>query len=278
MVETTDSVEVNQEPPAPSAPAGSRWPAWAWPALGAAAIVALLLSNFFLFLQLNDADDDIAALRESVDRVEGRIDTVAGAVSGAAADAGAALGALDQIDARVAAVESQPPSAAGTAVVGLPLFAGDTENDPALGTQVAEIGGFEYYLGQDIGFDLDDGRSRAIVVWAHWCSFCQEELPALSEWIEENAADLPNVEVISVTTSIDETAPNPLVPYLDENRFPFPVLVDETGDLARLLGVDAFPFWVFLGPDGSVLGRLAGLRGMEELGGIITQLDALATG
>jgi hypothetical protein len=96
----------------------------------------------------------------------------------------------------------------------------------------------------------------------------------LAEWHEANAADFERFELISVTTAMSETADNPLVPYLDDSRFPFPVLVDADGTLAGQLGVNAFPFWVFTAPDGTVVGRAAGLIELEDLDAVFRQLEA----
>ncbi|MDH3540265.1 MAG: TlpA family protein disulfide reductase, partial [Acidimicrobiia bacterium] len=103
----------------------------------------------------------------------------------------------------------------------------------------------------------------------------QEELPVVADWLTENAAEFENFELVSVTTAMDETASNPLVPYLDDNQFPFPVLFDEDGSVARKLGVNAFPFWVFVAPDGTVVGRAAGSIGSENLATVFGQLNEM---
>jgi thiol-disulfide isomerase/thioredoxin len=292
-----ENFEPNDDVPPAQAAEHSGWPSWAWPALATAAIVGLLISNVFLLLQINDTSDDVTSIGESLDRIDNRIDGVANDSARAAADAAsaaedadAAVGALGQIDSRLDAVEARPVvGAPGTGVestappidsggAGLPVFAGDPTTDPAVGLVIADLAGFEYYDGQEAVFDLTDGRSRAIVVWAHWCPFCQDELPGLSEWVEANAADFPGFELISITTAIDETAPNPLIPYLDDNQFPFPVLVDDDSSLSAQMSVSACPFWLFTGPDGAVVGRLQGLTGMDTLANIFGQLDDIATG
>ena len=89
-------------------------------------------------------------------------------------------------------------------------------------------------------------------------------------------ADLyPNVELVSVTTSIDPSRPNPLEPYLDELQLPFPAIVDADLSLAGQLGASAFPFWVFTGPDGTTLLRIAGYLEVEQVAEIFSQLDGL---
>lgn len=168
---------------------------------------------------------------------------------------------------------AEPPGAA--AVVGnLPRFLGGGV-DQAVGKKLGEIAGLEYYQGSNIVLGPATGVSRAYMVWAHWCPFCREELPRMTQWHAENAADLEHFELVTVTSAIDETAENPLVPYLDSSQFPFPVLVDEDGSLARQLGVSAFPFWVFTAPDGTVVGRAAGTISQDNLDTVFRQLDEM---
>jgi hypothetical protein len=85
------------------------------------------------------------------------------------------------------------------------------------------------------------------------------------------------VELITVTTSIDEARGNPLEPYLDELQLPFPAIVDDDLSLAEQFGASAFPFWVFTAPDGSTLLRVAGYLGVEQVAEIFDQLNTLST-
>jgi len=56
------------------------------------------------------------------------------------------------------------------------------------------------------------------------------------------------------------------------------VFIDDSGALSRQFGVSAFPFWVFTGPDGTVLGRTAGLLPEEQMLGIFEQLESIGAG
>ncbi len=288
MAESTDLSDQPDAPPAdesappptpePETASAPRWPSWAWPGLAAAAILGLLISNLFLVLQVSETNDEVAELRGSLGAIDQRLAIVADEAGATAAGIGAVLGVLGDLDARLGAIETPEPASPDDSPIigGLPPLADDPENDPAIGMVLTTLSGTEYYLGQEIGFDLQDGRARAVLVWAHWCPFCQEEIPVVSDWIRQNAAGLDNFEIISITTAIDEDRPNPLIPYLDAGQFPFPVLIDDTGDMATRLGVDALPFWIFIGPDGAVLGRLSGQIGISQLAELFGQMDDLA--
>lgn len=230
------------------------------------AVAILLVTQVALVAATFRTGSEVAALRDDVDVLaeSGPVlasDDVADLGSGASSNA-------NQSSAPDGGPSSSDPGG------NLPRFLGGGA-DAALGRSLGELTGFEYYGGENVVVDPADGVARAYMVWAHWCPYCQEELPLLAEWHGANAADLENFELVSVTTAIDETADNPLVPYLDANEFPFSVLVDEDGRLSQQLGANAFPFWVFTAPDGTVVGRAAGLIEPDDLDSIFQQLDEL---
>ena len=144
--------------------------------------------------------------------------------------------------------------------------------------ELATITGVEYYSGEAVNWAPEDGKARVYLIWAHWCPYCQAELPELSVWYPANAARFPNVELVTVSSAIDETRDNPLIPYLDGGQFAFPVVVDETGELSALFGTSAFPFYVVTDSEGTVVLRVAGAMGTDSVEQIFTQLETMATG
>ena len=87
----------------------------------------------------------------------------------------------------------------------------------------------------------------------------------------------PNVELISVSSSIDPTRGNPLEPYLDELQLPFPTILDPDLALAEQFGLSAYPFWVFTAGDGTTLLRVAGFLEIDQVADIFAQLEAQAS-
>jgi thiol-disulfide isomerase/thioredoxin len=225
-------------------------------------LVVLLLIQVALLITLWRTNSEVTALRDDVAELS------------ATTAATPVLESDDVSDLGTGGPSSPGPDAVPAATGDLPRFQGGGA-DAALGQTLGDLAGFEYYSGEAVVVAPADGVSRAFMVWAHWCPYCQDELPIMSTWQTDNAASLDNFELVSVTTSIDDTASNPLVPYLDTSQFTFPVIVDEDGALARQLGVNAFPFWVFTAPDGTVVGRAAGAIGAEDLDAIFRQLNDL---
>lgn len=181
-----------------------------------------------------------------------------------------------------------PPSAAGGAsggsgsgaaveapvITGAPLaeFQGP-DGDPAVGRPAPEISGADFD-GSPVSINAD-GRPKVVVFLAHWCPHCQEEVPRIQAWV--NAGGVPDgVDLLSVPTAIDSAAPNyPPDAWLTREGWTAPVIVDPTNTIATAYGLSAFPFWVIIGPDGTVQGRFVGSATFDDLE---TQLRALVTG
>lgn len=112
------------------------------------------------------------------------------------------------------------------------------------------------------------GTPTLLVFLAHWCQFCQREVPVLVEW--EKSGDMPlGVDVIGIATATDPARPNyPPSAWLARENFPalWPVMADDrdrTGGIA--FGVSAYPFFVLLDAKGKVVIRTSGEIPADEL-------------
>ncbi|MFM7025511.1 MAG: TlpA family protein disulfide reductase [Limnohabitans sp.] len=96
------------------------------------------------------------------------------------------------------------------------------------------------------------GRAVVLNFWATWCPPCKEELPSLQTLHELGGGD-PLVLGINVR----ETASR-VRRYLDSTGIAFPVVLDPQAELARRLGVTAFPTTLLIAPDGQIRWRVVG--------------------
>ncbi len=73
------------------------------------------------------------------------------------------------------------------------------------------------------------GKAVLINVWATWCGPCRQELPSVQKLYEKikNSRD-----VGVVTVSVDDN-PGLIAPFLEKEKFTFPVLLAEAGGLFR---------------------------------------------
>jgi thiol-disulfide isomerase/thioredoxin len=165
------------------------------------------------------------------------------------------------------------PGASGQASVtvsGVPAISGaqlpDFENptgDPAIGLTAPEVSGADFQ-GKPVSIK-HDGRPKALLFVTHWCPHCQAEVPVIEAWVK--AGGVPSgVDLISVVTSINPNAPNyPPDAWLAREGWTVPVIVDPTNAVARAYGLRFFPYWVYVGPDGKVRGRMIGELSVADL-------------
>jgi thiol-disulfide isomerase/thioredoxin len=229
--------------------------------IGGFVAVLFIASQVYLVTTLTQTQSDLVALESQVESVDG---------------------AVADLSVDIAAAATQPPSQpspvaspAPAILEGfLPRYTRGAQ-DTALGLKLPTIEGTDAYAETATSVDPTDGTKRVWLIWAHWCPYCQEELPGLSDWYPTAADKYPNSEFVTVTTSVDPTRGNPLPEYLASEQFPFAVVVDSDTKIAAQFGVSAFPFWVVTNGDGTVLYRTAGLIGLEAVDQLFTQLEQI---
>ena len=170
---------------------------------------------------------------------------------------------------------SDDPDLQGDPVVtgdSLPQFR-PSQDDSAIGSLIPEVVGADFD-GNPVSIE-NNGKAKMIVFLAHWCQFCQAEVPELTAWLAAN--EVPdNVELIAVATSIDRLKDNfPPSEWLERENWPAPVILDSAASEAyRAYGAGGFPFWALVGPDGTLLARASG-AGQVNLTDWTTILSAL---
>ena len=150
-------------------------------------------------------------------------------------------------------------------VVGDPLPKFGDGADTAIGMTAPVLEGFGF-LGNEV--TTTPGTPMLLVFLAHWCPFCQKEVPVLVNW-DSNGTVPANLDVIAVTTGTDEAQPNfPPSVWLANEKWPelWPVLVDNKDQTAaNTFGLAGYPFMVLVGTDGKVLWRNSGEISAEAL-------------
>ncbi len=153
----------------------------------------------------------------------------------------------------------------------LPTWSGSGTDD-AIGMQVPTLKGVDFEQMRR-SWSSGDGVARAYVVVAHWCPHCRAEVPRIVEWAKSN--DLPaGVEVVTVSTAVDKGQVNiPPAAWLAEEQWPFEVMIDdELGTAASALGVEGYPYLVFVDRHGVVQERFSGEMPIDEFGAAIRKL------
>lgn len=150
------------------------------------------------------------------------------------------------------------PARAATGVSGsaLPAFS-DPAADPAIGQPIPTLTGRDL-AGEAISIGPGDGP-MVVVALAHWCSVCQAEVPVLVDYLESTG--MPDgVRLVALSTGIDAARPNyPPSTWLEREGWTAATMVDDASSRGlAALGMSAFPGFVFVDADGTVVQRHTG--------------------
>lgn len=117
----------------------------------------------------------------------------------------------------------------------------------------------------DFGIETLQGETRTLGelegafvflnFWATWCPPCREEMPAMDAMYAELAG--PDFEILAVSV---QESPATVRDYVQSEGYSFPVLLDESGQVASRYGIRGLPTTFFIAPTGRVLGMLMGIR------------------
>jgi thiol-disulfide isomerase/thioredoxin len=167
-----------------------------------------------------------------------------------------------------AALELAPPFRAVT-VEGdpLPEFTAEVResgSDPAVGIPVPVVSGSDY-LGTPVTIDPATDGPTIIVLLAHWCPHCNNEIPVLNDW--RDSGDIPDgLDIVGVSTGVSAEAPNyPPAQWLVDKDWQWPALADDQppdqnspAPAMGAYGGTSYPTLIFVDGDGVVRQRLSG--------------------
>jgi thiol-disulfide isomerase/thioredoxin len=154
----------------------------------------------------------------------------------------------------------------------LPRF-GDSP-DPAVGLVAPTASGVSFD-GSAVTIEPSE-KFTVVIFLAHWCPHCQDEVDDLGPYFA--GTPLPdNVEAVAVSTGVDPSRPNyPPSAWMTPEAWPTPIIIDTAdGAISSAFGLNAFPFWTILDPDGVVLARTAGSLPLETVEGLFANLAGL---
>ena len=153
----------------------------------------------------------------------------------------------------------------------LPEFAGQNDMDVASGLP-APLFSAPNENSEIVSLDKN-GNAKALLFLAHWCGYCQTEVPVIQNLI--NSVGVPSgVEIIAIATSIDRGRENyPPQKWLSDEGWSETQIYDLNREIGTAYGINAFPYWVFLDKDLNVVVRQTG-NIPEEI--VLAQLVQLA--
>jgi peroxiredoxin len=98
---------------------------------------------------------------------------------------------------------------------------------------------------------LSDLRGQAVLVnlWATWCPPCRAEMKTI-ETVYKEYKDQGFV-VLAVDMTYQDNQID-IMPFVNEQGLTFPILLDETGDMANAYQLQSLPSSYFIGRDGII--------------------------
>lgn len=98
---------------------------------------------------------------------------------------------------------------------------------------------------------LSDLRGQALLVnlWATWCPPCREEMQSIEKVHQEYKDKAFTVLAVNMTYQDDPLA---ILPFVNRQKLTFPILLDETGEVANAYQLRSLPSSYFIRPDGII--------------------------
>lgn len=120
------------------------------------------------------------------------------------------------------------------------------------------------FSGQDLNgqpLNLADYKGKPVMLtfWSPDCGACRAELPALQAIAADPTAKVNLVTVVPGLPAAE------VQQFVQQQGLTFPVLVDESGDLARAYEITGVPVSYFINPDGTIDHNIIGAGGEGDL-------------
>ncbi len=98
---------------------------------------------------------------------------------------------------------------------------------------------------------LSDLRGQAVLVnlWATWCPPCRAEMRTIETMYNEYKDQGFTVLAVNMTY---QDAPLDVMPFVNEQKLTFPILLDETGEMANAYQLKSLPSSFFLNREGII--------------------------
>lgn len=100
-------------------------------------------------------------------------------------------------------------------------------------------------------FTLSELRGQAVLVnlWATWCPPCRAEMPAMQKMYDEYKEQ--GFVVLAVNMTYQDT-PSAVVPFVQEHKLTFPILIEGTGEVAEKYELRSLPSSFFIDRNGII--------------------------
>ncbi|MCD8511291.1 MAG: TlpA family protein disulfide reductase [Bacillus sp. (in: Bacteria)] len=108
-----------------------------------------------------------------------------------------------------------------------------------------------------------EGKRVVIYFWVSWCPSCQTGLGYMNDFHNSYSGD--EIEIISINLTNQERTPTEVMEFVKDEGLVFPVLLDETGQVAKDYQLYGTPTIYIINERGIIEERIVGLLHKEPL-------------
>ncbi len=119
--------------------------------------------------------------------------------------------------------------------------------------------------GNDVSLSDFEGKIVLLNFWATWCKFCDIEMPDLEKLYTENEG----IVVLGVNVGEDIDL---VKEYVDEKNLSFPIVLDETTEIASDYLVSGLPTTYFIDENGMIYGVFPGMMTYDMMTGFVEDM------
>jgi thiol-disulfide isomerase/thioredoxin len=139
-----------------------------------------------------------------------------------------------------------------------------TNGDPAVGQEAPTISATDLD-GNSVTIG-PDGRAKIVVLLAHWCPHCQDEVPVLQSWVESGGLpeDVDLYAATVLTNRLRDSSTWPPSEWLESEGWAVTTLKDDQNQtIASSYGLTGTPYYIVLDGENNNLGRISGALGVQ---------------
>lgn len=157
-----------------------------------------------------------------------------------------------------------------------------TEDDSTVSGKTNVTPAFDFTLTDQYGNEhkLSDYRGKVVFLnfWATWCPPCNKELPDIEELYNEYNLNKDEVVFLGIANPSSAEYPNnqdvgkeEVISFLEDKKYTFPTLFDETGEVLQNYNISAFPTTFMIDKEGNIVGYVPGMMTKDIMVNVINQ-------
>jgi len=164
----------------------------------------------------------------------------------------------------------------------LPSVDQTTKDDSTTSEKANVTPAFDFTLTDQYGNEhtLSDYKGKVVFLnfWATWCPPCNKELPDIEELYNEYNLNQDEVVFLGITNPSSAKYPNnqdeekdEIISFLEDKKYTFPTLFDETGEVLQNYNISAFPTTFMIDKEGNIVGYVPGMMTKDIMVNVINQ-------